>query len=195
MWWIGSLVVANAIFWGVVVAFLLPAIRSTDDHALDGHCTQYSPGLWGESQDFPSDPDCPNHKGTKAKSRLVPTEVAATRTEPTVSDDQAVIVSIKTDQLDWDLVMDLEEKVEDALAASGVGELDGNDVGQGEYNIYMYGPDADRVWEVAEPVISASGFPIPAGSSVLRRYGDVNDDEARVVREPYPQATNSSPRR
>lgn len=186
MWWIGSLVVANAIFWGVVVALLLPAIRSTDDFELDGHCTQYSPGLWGESQDFPSDPDCPNYKRTKAKSSLAPTETAATRTEPTVSEDQAVIVSIKTDQLDWDLVMDLEEKIEDALAESGAGELDGNDVGQGEYNIYMYGPDADRVWEVAEPVISGSGFPIPAGSSVLRRYGDVNDDEAREVRESFP---------
>jgi hypothetical protein len=63
----------------------------------------------------------------------------------------------------------LEEQLMEAIKKSGAGEFDGNDVGQGQAVLYMYGPDADALYEAVAPVLHGSG--LLKGGTVIRRYG------------------------
>ena len=72
---------------------------------------------------------------------------------------------------------ELEDNLEAVINDAGVGEFDGNEVGEGFFTLYMYGPDADKLAEVVLPVLERSGP--PAGSYVLKRYGDAEDLTAR----------------
>lgn len=56
--------------------------------------------------------------------------------------------------------------VEEAL----VGEVDGNEFGGGEAVVFAYGPDADALFEVMEPVLR--GLPFRPAYVVLRRGDD-----------------------
>ncbi len=71
----------------------------------------------------------------------------------------------------------LEPKLEAALKASGAGLFDGNEFGDGECVWYLYGPDADALFRVAEPIIR-EGRPRP-GSFVVKRRGAPGDPEAK----------------
>jgi hypothetical protein len=73
--------------------------------------------------------------------------------------------------------MSLESRLEAALKASGAGMFDGNEFGDGECVWYMYGPDADALFQAAEPVIREAR-PRP-GSFVLKRRGAPGDAGAR----------------
>jgi hypothetical protein len=66
----------------------------------------------------------------------------------------------------------LEEQLEQAIADAGVGEFDGNEIatdGSDGY-LYMYGPDADRLFEVVRPVLESVDF--TRGAQVVKRYGE-----------------------
>jgi hypothetical protein len=72
----------------------------------------------------------------------------------------------------------LEDRVMNAIDAEGVGEYDGNDVGQGWYTLYAYGPSADRLAEVVVPIVQAANP--PSGSYTVKRYGPPGSREVRV---------------
>jgi hypothetical protein len=67
-------------------------------------------------------------------------------------------------------IFDLEDALEAAITAAGAGEFDGNDVGQGECTLYMYGPDADALSAAIQGVITAHHRML-AGGHLLLRYG------------------------
>jgi hypothetical protein len=51
-------------------------------------------------------------------------------------------------EADWD-VFDLEDRLSEAIEATGVGEFDGNLMGPGEVELYAYGPrptPSSRSW-------------------------------------------------
>lgn len=73
----------------------------------------------------------------------------------------------------------LAEKLEEVIAQSGAGEFDGNEIGTGFHILFMYGPDADRLSEAVLPELRAFGA--PAGSYVIRRYGEPGAREVRVA--------------
>ncbi|TWT77397.1 hypothetical protein Pla123a_20580 [Posidoniimonas polymericola] len=89
--------------------------------------------------------------------------------------EQAVIVYFQYSGPDLEDLFTLEERLEKAIAKEGVGEYDGNEVavdGRDGY-LYMYGPDADRLFEVVKPVLAASS---EIGKAVARlRYGPPED--------------------
>jgi hypothetical protein len=70
-------------------------------------------------------------------------------------------------------VFKLEEALAAAIDESGAGELDGNEAGGGEVVLYLYGPDADALYEAIVPVLRASA--LGEGSTILRRYGPPED--------------------
>ncbi|NHN55622.1 hypothetical protein G9U51_07485 [Calidifontibacter sp. DB0510] len=70
----------------------------------------------------------------------------------------------------------LEDVLEAKVEAANAGELDGNEFGDGEAVIYLYGPDADRLWQVVEPDVRA--FPARPAHAILR-YGGAEDASAR----------------
>jgi hypothetical protein len=94
--------------------------------------------------------------------------------------EQAVIVYLKA--ADLETVEEIEPLLESAIAAARVGEYDGNAVAVdgSEAMLYAYGPDADALWRVMEPIVAATS-PRP-GSYVVKRYGEAGDPSAREVR-------------
>ena len=90
---------------------------------------------------------------------------------------QAVLVRIRLSNNrcgdtrdEWSMAA-LDEKLRHAVETSGAGEVDGHEWGGGYYTSYLYGPDADRLFEAVS--LAVLQYPAPAGSYVVKRYGGV----------------------
>lgn len=71
--------------------------------------------------------------------------------------DAWVVVTFEDRDVDFDLslmdaMLETELAADEALATADAGWIDGNDVGAGEYALYFVGADAERMWEILEPV-------------------------------------------
>lgn len=100
--------------------------------------------------------------------------------------EHAVIVHFNYGSTDLDPLFALEDKLEQAISAAGVGEFDGNEVaadGSDGY-LYMYGPDADKLFDVVKPALEASSF--MKGATVTKRYGPPEDGTRESVVEIAP---------
>lgn len=89
--------------------------------------------------------------------------------------EHAVIVHFVYGSKDLSSLFKLEEKLKSAITKAGVGEYDGNEVavdGSDGY-LYMYGPDADRLFVVVEPILKST--PFMAGAKAKKRYGPPED--------------------
>ena len=93
--------------------------------------------------------------------------------------EHAVIVQFAYGSTDLSRLFDLEERLERAIFAAGVGEFDGNEVAAdgSDGTLYMYGPDADALFAAVRPALEASDF--MRGARVRLRYGPAAD----IVRE------------
>ena len=76
-------------------------------------------------------------------------------------------------------VRDLEGRLEAAVVAAGAGEYDGNEFGQGEVVLYLYGSDKDRLWAAVEQ--EAREFPLRPAFALLRAGGpDVAPEQVNL---------------
>jgi hypothetical protein len=76
----------------------------------------------------------------------------------------------------------LQEQMAEAIDNATAGEFDGDEFGAGECVLYMYGPEADRLFSVIEPLLK--NCPLASGGYAIKRYGEVDDltvEEVRVV--------------
>jgi hypothetical protein len=91
------------------------------------------------------------------------------------SSDHALIVHFEYGSTDLSRLFGLEELIEQALARDGAGELDGNEVAADGSDgfLYLYGPDADRLFEAVRPVLESADF--MRGARVRLRYGPPED--------------------
>jgi hypothetical protein len=107
-------------------------------------------------------------------------------TSEQVDPEQAVIVHLTLSgdgfgsESDRDGVFELEDALIAAVENARVGEYDGNEFGAGEAVLYAYGPDADSLFEVMEPVIAEFGP--GTGSYAIKRYGGADDASAQEYR-------------
>jgi hypothetical protein len=91
--------------------------------------------------------------------------------------DQLVRVHLPfRDERDFDKWAEIENYLEEVVEQERVGMLDGNEIGQGEYTIWLYGPDADRVAEVVKNALAPKSLP-PECYMYLRK-GSVDDESA-----------------
>jgi hypothetical protein len=102
-------------------------------------------------------------------------------TPPPKTVEQCLIVHFEYGLPDTNGMYEQAERLKSALSNAGVGEYDGHEIAlaltDGFY--YMYGPDADLLLEVAEPVFrSTSWF---RRAEITRRYGPPTDGVKRVV--------------
>ena len=96
----------------------------------------------------------------------------------------AVIVYFEYGQQDLQPIFDLEDRLEAAIKAADVGEFDGNEIATdgSDGMLFMYGPDADKLYEVVFPILETETF--LRGATVRRRYGPADDlavKEARTI--------------
>jgi hypothetical protein len=94
--------------------------------------------------------------------------------------EQAVLIHIPLtkDPQDGATLFEIEDRVIEALETSRVGEWDGNEVGPDGAVIYLYGPDADRLFDAVRPALEDG--PLPAGSYAVKQYGEPGSRESRV---------------
>jgi len=106
------------------------------------------------------------------------TTVGVAETEKT---EQAVIVNFDYGSKDWNQFFAFEKGFESAVNASGLGDYDGNElaVDGSDGSMYMYGPDADRLFAFVRPRLEAAAF--LKHVRVTLRYGSVDDPKAREV--------------
>ena len=85
--------------------------------------------------------------------------------------EHAVIIAFHYGSTNLDRLFELEDQLEKAISEAKVGEYDGNEIAVdgSDGSLYMYGPDADRLFAVVEPIIRANSF--MKGARVKRRYG------------------------
>lgn len=95
--------------------------------------------------------------------------------------EHAVIVHFQYGSTDLSRLFQLEEKLEAAIAAANAGEFDGNEVATDGTDgfLYMYGPDADRLFEAIRPVLEAA--PFMKGATAKKRYGPPVDGIREVT--------------
>lgn len=74
----------------------------------------------------------------------------------------------------------LSDRLEAKILEAGAGEFDGDEFGQGECTLYMYGPNADVLFAAVERELRAS--PFSRGGWVIKRYGPAQDSTAKEVR-------------
>ena len=85
--------------------------------------------------------------------------------------EHAVLVCFTYGSTDLSRLVALEEQLEQALGATGVGEFDGNEIAAdgSEGTLFMYGPDADAILAAVRPALEAADF--MQGARVQLRYG------------------------
>lgn len=94
--------------------------------------------------------------------------------------EHAVIVKFDYGRTDLGPLFEVEEQLEQVIAAAGVGEYDGNEVAiDGRDGVlYMYGPDADALFSAVQETLRASECLSNAVATL--RYGPPADDVRRV---------------
>jgi hypothetical protein len=73
----------------------------------------------------------------------------------------------------------LQGELSAAIDSAQAGELDGDEFGGHQCVIYMYGPDADRLFDAVAPVLEK--HPFPKGSTALKRYGGPDCGRSETV--------------
>ena len=63
----------------------------------------------------------------------------------------------------------IEDQLIEVIARNKLGEFDGNEVGPSETTLFMYGPDAERLFAGIEPILR--GYPLCQGARVEIRHG------------------------
>ena len=99
--------------------------------------------------------------------------------------EHAVIAYLKLsgdgfpDRAEMQQFHELSDELIEAIEEAAVGEFDGDEFGQGECVLFMYGPDADAIFSAIEPVLRRS--PLARGGRVVKRFGTADDPSAKKV--------------
>lgn len=72
----------------------------------------------------------------------------------------------------------LEDKLEPLLNSSSIGKIDGHEFGGGYGVIYIYGENADKLFDVVIQTIR--DFKPKQGSFIIKRYGNIEAKEERI---------------
>jgi len=97
--------------------------------------------------------------------------------------EQAIVVTFNYGLESTDELFALQHLLEEAIEKAGVGDLDGNEIAAdlSDGFLYMYGPDADAVFAVIEPLLRSVSF--MRGAKVELIYGELGEDVPRKIIE------------
>src|SRR5258707_527707 len=74
-----------------------------------------------------------------------------------------------------DEVRSFARELDGAIQEHGIGILDGDEFGNHEAGLFMYGQDADRLFETIEPLLRS--WNLLKGGHVIKRYGETSRSE------------------
>jgi len=98
--------------------------------------------------------------------------------------EQAVLFYLKLSDDEFgaseerEAIFNLEDELKKKIASAKVGEYDGHEFGKGFATFYMYGPDADKLFDAV--IDSIRKHQPRAGSYITKRYGKPGGKEERV---------------
>lgn len=102
------------------------------------------------------------------------------------SPEEAVLVHIDSSELSADILEEydlstLEDQLIEVIAQGELGEFDGNEVEVGGpgATLYMYGPDAERLFRGVEEVLRS--YPLTAHATVVIRKGGPGASQREVL--------------
>jgi len=125
---------------------------------------------------------CASCSSTHEQGSLEQTQKAPVLAKQDSKDEQLVRLHIplrgKTSTTEeFDQYSTLEDDLDAAATKAGVGQLDGNEIGEGEYTIWMYGHDATKLADVVKSALK--GKALPKGCKLFLRHGGVNDPTSK----------------
>lgn len=83
-------------------------------------------------------------------------------------------------------IHELTDQLADAIEEEEASEFDGDEFGGGICRLYMYGPDADKLFDAIKRLLLAS--PLSKGGHAIKRYGPP-EDGVREVRVDFAATT------
>lgn len=97
--------------------------------------------------------------------------------------EQAIIIHFLYGSTDLSTLYALEDRLEEAIARTRTGRLDGHEIakdGRDGY-LYLYGPDADELFSAIKSTLEETSF--LKGAEVTKRYGqpDKNPRETSLL--------------
>jgi hypothetical protein len=101
------------------------------------------------------------------------------------AEEQAVILKLKLasgpmgNEEERKRITELEDQLANAIKQSSSGDFDGDEYGEGYCTIYMYGPNAERLFASVQPKLK--GFRAASGSYVIKRYGKPGSKQDRIT--------------
>lgn len=95
--------------------------------------------------------------------------------------EQAVIVHFNYGSLDFAPLKKLEKELDETASKTGTGDYDGDEIAVDGSDgfLYLYGPDADRLFKAIEPILKRAKF--MKGAQVTLRYGPPTEGVRRKV--------------
>lgn len=98
--------------------------------------------------------------------------------------EQAVIVYLDGTDLPAEVYQNcdlatIEDRLTEVIERDGLGEFDGNEVGPTEAILFMYGPDAERLFSGVEQTLR--DYPLCKGARVLIRRGKPGAEQREII--------------
>ncbi|MCF7221949.1 hypothetical protein [Marilutibacter chinensis] len=95
--------------------------------------------------------------------------------------EHAVIVSFEYGSTDLEPLLALGERLREVVEKAGTGEYDGHEIAEdgSDGAFFLYGPDADRLFESVRQTLLASG--LLRRPSVRLRYGEAGRNAPETV--------------
>lgn len=86
--------------------------------------------------------------------------------------------------IEWDIeppldfIFEAEGELSQAISFGELGEVDGNEVGNGTATIYLYGPSCESIWKAIEPIARQLS---PRPARALIRPGGPEADPRQIT--------------
>lgn len=92
-------------------------------------------------------------------------------------EEEAVLIHLEGE--DFDIMLQVSDKLTEVIERTNVGMFDGNEIGGDETVLFMYGPDAELLFKHIEPILRDDEF--CRGAKAIIRLGGPGAPQREVT--------------